>query len=227
MMRYLENETSCLHPVTNTMVVFVVLDDLPSACGCLLATSTSTTIILCSLNTPIKGVVILVACTDEKTAEEFAKVRIIRFVVEVECTSVVEEDTKFIGETMAEHIGGGGHLLLHNVVVLLLLGSSLEPLPWEGTAEEVHQHVGKGFEIVMAGLLNTQMDVDVSVMSSSSQVFVLPVQDMKVHLWVPEFLCKTEINDIDLIAMFANAHEEVVGLDVSVNEVFGVNVPNM
>jgi hypothetical protein len=129
MMRYLENEISCLHPVTNTMVVFVVLDDLPSACGCLLATSTSTTIILCSLNTPIKGVVILVACTDEKTAEEFAKVRIIRFVVEVECTSVVEEDTKFIGETMAEHIGGGGRLLLHNVVVLLLLGSSLEPLP--------------------------------------------------------------------------------------------------
>ena len=79
----------------------------------------------------------------------------------------------------------------------------------------------------MAGLLNTQMNVDVSVMSSSSQVFVLPVQDMKVHLWVPEFLCKTEINDIDFIAMFANAHEEVVGLDVSVNEVFGVNVPNM
>lgn len=78
----------------------------------------------------------------------------------------------------------------------------------------------------MAGLLNTQMDVDVSVKSSSSQIFVLPVQDMKVHLWVLEFLFKTEINDIDLIAMFSNAHEEV-GLDVSVNEVSGVNVPNM
>lgn len=105
-MRYLENETSCLHPVTNTMVVFVFLDDLPSACGCLLATGTSTTIILCSLNTPIKGVVILVAFTDEKAAEEFARVRMIRFVVEAECTSVVEEDAKFIGETMAEDIGG-------------------------------------------------------------------------------------------------------------------------
>jgi hypothetical protein len=83
------------------MVVFVVLDDLPSACGCLLATGTSTTIILCSLNTPIEGVVILVAFTDEKAAEEFAQVRIIRFVVGAECTSVVEEDAKFIGETMA------------------------------------------------------------------------------------------------------------------------------
>src|ERR1700677_763024 len=138
---------------------------LPVAVLYLLATGTSTTIILCSLHTPIKGVVILVGFMDEKAAEEFAKVRIIKFVVEAECTSVVEEDAKFIGETMAEHIGGGGHLLLHNVVVLLLLGSSLEPLPWEGTAEEVHQHVGKGFEIVMAGLLNIQMDVDVSVMS--------------------------------------------------------------
>ena len=74
--------------------------------------------------------------------EEFAKVRIIRFVIKVECTSVVEEDAKFIRETMAEHIGGAGHLLLYNVVVLLLLGSSLEPLLWEGTTEEVHQHVG-------------------------------------------------------------------------------------
>jgi hypothetical protein len=138
------------------MVVFVVLDDHFSACGCLLATGTSTTIILCSLNTPIKGVVILVAFMDEKAAEEFAKVRIIRFVVEAECTSVVEEDAKFIGETMAEHMGGGGHLLLHNVV------------PWEGTAEEVHQHVGKGFEIVMAGLLNTQMDVECNEQFQSS-----------------------------------------------------------
>jgi hypothetical protein len=111
MMRYLKNETLCLHSVTNTMVVFVVPDVLPSACGCLLATGTSTTIILCSLDTPIKGVVILVGFTDEKAAEEFAKVRIIKFVIEAECTSVVEEDAKFIGETMAEHIGGGGHIM--------------------------------------------------------------------------------------------------------------------
>jgi hypothetical protein len=84
---------------------------------------------------------------NEKVMEELVQVRIVRFVVESECMSVVEEDTKFIGETTAKDISEGG-LLLHNVIVLLLLGNSFEFLQWEGTAEEVHQHVGRGFEIV-------------------------------------------------------------------------------
>ena len=33
-------------------------------------------------------------------------------------------------------------------------------------------------------------------------------------LWVFELPCETEIDDIDLIAMLSNTHEEIVGLDV-------------
>ena len=40
------------------------------------------------------------------------------------------------------------------------------------------------------------------------------------------FLCKTKIDDIDLIASFADTHEEVVGFDVSMNKEFGVNELN-
>ena len=64
----------------------------------------------------------------------------------------------------------------------------------------------------MAGLLNPQMGVNGSVTCCSSEVFVLPVQDMEVGLWVPELLHKTKINDIDLVAMFANSRKEVVCL---------------
>ena len=36
---------------------------------------------------------------------------------------------------------------------------------------------------------------------------------------VTKLLGKTKIDDIDLIASFANAHEEVVRLDVAMNEI--------
>jgi hypothetical protein len=47
---------------------------------------------------------------------------------------------------------------------------------------------------------------------------------VEVSLGVTVLLCKTEINDIDLISTLSNAHQEVVRLDISVNEGFGVNV---
>jgi hypothetical protein len=91
------------------------------------------------LNTPIEDVVVLVAFTKEKVMEEFANVRIVRFVIKAEHMSVFKEDAKFVGETTAEEISGGGHLLLHNVIILQLFGSSIECLPWEDTMKEVHE----------------------------------------------------------------------------------------
>ena len=64
--------------------------------------SSSTTFLLsvatcqCPLNAPIEDVVVLVAFTNKKVTEELAQVRIVRFVVKSECTSVVEaRDSKF------------------------------------------------------------------------------------------------------------------------------------
>ena len=68
--------------------------------------------------------------------------------------------------------------------------------------------VGERFKIIMTGLLDTQMGVNGSVTCCSGQLFVLPVQDMKVDLQVHELLHETEINDIDLVAIFANSHNK-------------------
>ena len=53
------------------------------------------------------------------------------------------------------------------MIVFLLLSSSFEPLPREGTTEEVHNHVGKGFKVVTGGLLNTQVGVDGCILRHS------------------------------------------------------------
>lgn len=68
------------------------------------------------------------------------------------------------------------------------------------------------------------MGIDRSVPSGTSQVLVLPVWNVKMSLGVSVLLGQTEIDHIDLIASFANTHEEIVGLDISVNKVSRVNV---
>ena len=68
------------------------------------------------------------------------------------------------------------------------------------------------------------MGVDGSVPSSTSQVLVLPVWNVEMSLGVSVLLGETEINDIDLVTSLSDTHEEIVGLDISVNKVSRVNV---
>jgi len=66
--------------------------------------------------------------------------------------------------------------------------------------------------------------VDGGVAGGTSQVLVLSVRDVEVGLGVPVLLGETEVDHVDLVAPLADAHEEVVGLDVTVNEALGVDV---
>jgi hypothetical protein len=45
-----------------------------------------------------------------------------------------------------------------------------------------------------------------------------------VGLGIAVFLSETKVDNVDLIAPFANAHQEVVGLDIAMDEVTGVDV---
>ena len=71
---------------------------------------------------------------------------------------------------------------------------------------------------------NAEMRVDGSIPSGAGQVLVLSVRDVEMGLWVAVFLGQTKVNDVDLVASLADAHEEVVGLDVAVDEGLGVDV---
>lgn len=68
------------------------------------------------------------------------------------------------------------------------------------------------------------MRVDRSVSSGTRQVLVLSIRNVQVCLGVSVFLGKTEIDDVDLVASLSNTHQEVVGLDISVDKVSGVDV---
>jgi hypothetical protein len=76
----------------------------------------------------------------------------------------------------------------------------------------------------LQGRTDAQVGVDGGITSSSGQVLVLPIRDVEVGLGVTVFLGQSEIDDIDLVAALADAHEEVIRLDITVDEGLGVDV---
>lgn len=68
------------------------------------------------------------------------------------------------------------------------------------------------------------MGVDGGVTGRACQVLVLSVRNVEVSLGVSVLLGQTEIDHVDLVATLANAHQEVVGLDITVDKGLGMNV---
>ena len=73
-------------------------------------------------------------------------------------------------------------------------------------------------------LTDAQVGVDGGITGSTGQVLVLPIRDVEMGLGVTVLLGQTKINDIDLVSTLADAHEEIVGLDITVDEGLGVDV---
>lgn len=71
---------------------------------------------------------------------------------------------------------------------------------------------------------NAKMGVDGGITSGTRQVLVLSVWDVEVSLRVTVLLRQTKVDNIDLVATLANTHQEVVGLDITVDERLGVDV---
>lgn len=71
---------------------------------------------------------------------------------------------------------------------------------------------------------NSQVGIDGRVSGGTSQVLIFAVWDVKMCLWVTIFLCQTEVNYIDLVATLPDAHEKIVGLDVTVDKRLGMDV---
>lgn len=181
-------------------------------------------VLLVLVDGPVEDVVVLEGFANEEITEDLAEVGVVGLVVEAERAGVVEVDGEFVGESTAQNLGGGGHLLLHNAVVLLLLSSSLQTLPGERTTAEVEHDITERLHVITARLLNTQVSVDTGITGSSSQVLVLTVRDVEVSLGVAVFLCETKIDDVDLVSTLTDTHQEVVGLDITMNEGLGVDV---
>lgn len=186
----------------------------------------SLSILLVLVDSPVEDVIILEALANKEITEDLAEIAVVGFVVEAQRSSVVEIDGELVGESAAKDLSRGGHLLLHNTIVLLLLSGSLKTLPRKRAAAEVEHNIAQRLHVVTARLLDTKMGVDGGITGSTSQVLVLSVGDVEVGLGITVLLGKTKIDNVDLVSALTDTHEEIVGLDISVDKGFGVDVLN-
>ena len=67
------------------------------------------------------------------------------------------------------------------------------------------------------------MGVDTCIASCSCQILTIAVRDVLTCLGVTEALGQTKVNDIYIVLLLADTDEEVVRLDVSMQEMTGVD----
>lgn len=177
-------------------------------------------------DSPIEDVVVLKSLADEQVAEEFAQVCVIRFIIKPQRPSIIQENSKLIRKPPAQNLRRSRHLLFHNTIIFLFLGGCLKALPRERSPTEIHHDISQRFEIIATRLLYSEMRVDGGISCCSGEIFVLAVGDVEMCFGVAVFFGETKVDDIHLVTAFANAHEEVVGFDVSVDKGFCVNIFN-
>ena len=128
-------------------------------------------------------------------------------------------------ESIAKILDRGSLLLLSNLFILLLVGRSLETLPGEATSQEVQEDVSQSLEVVTSRLFSSQMGVDTHVAGCAGQRLPLAIRDMLLSFGISVLLGHAEINNMDNISSLSvrAANKEVIGLDVTVDQVLLVD----
>jgi hypothetical protein len=174
-------------------------------------------------NDPVVLVVVLVALLVEQVLEHVLEQSVVGLLLELQVAGEGQVLREFVGVALAEDFNRGRQFFFLDAFVLVLLGCGLEGLPGEHAPEEVHGHVADALEVVPAGLLDAEVRVDGGVAGGAGEVLALAVGDVLAVL-LDVALGEPEVDQEDLVGGLVEAHAEVVGLDVAVDEVAGVDV---
>mmetsp|Transcript_34681 Transcript_34681/g.110201 ORF Transcript_34681/g.110201 Transcript_34681/m.110201 type:complete len:290 (-) Transcript_34681:136-1005(-) len=127
-------------------------------------------------------------------------------------------------EAPAELLDGRIPFALADLPVLCPLRGGPEALPRQAAPEEMQQHVAYALQVVPAARLQAVVHVEARVAHRARHA--LPPRGagyVLVGLRVPEPLRQAEVHDVDAVAPWAQAREEVVRLDVAVHDAAGVH----
>ena len=88
--------------------------------------------------------------------------------------------------------------------------------------QEVHENVPQRLHVVPSRLLNAEMSVDGCVSGRPGEVLVFPVRNVLMCAIITKLFGQSKIDGIDEVALFAEAHQEVVGFYITMNEVLSM-----
>ena len=112
------------------------------------------------LDHPVEDKVVFVAHSIEQVLEQLAQVANIRFLLELQASTVVKIDTKLVWQVLSECLNRGGQLFVTNFFVFFLLCASWQALPRQGALVKIHEDETKRLQVVPPTLLDAQMCVD-------------------------------------------------------------------
>jgi len=144
---------------------------------------------------------------------------LLRLLVELEVTRLVDEVLELRGLPPAQFVHRGVDLGVPDPLLLLLLGGGVQPLPGEVAPEELEQHLAQALQVVPPALLLAEVVVDGGIAGSASQVLAVLEGDVLLGLVVEVTFGQPEVDQLDRVPAGAVAHEEVVGFGVTVDEV--------
>ncbi len=124
---------------------------------------------------------------------------------------------------LAQHLDRSRQLLLFDPLVFVPLVVGLESLPGQHSPQEVHGNIADALHVISAGLLDSQVGVDGGIPRSAGEVLALPVGNV-LAISLDVSLGEPEIKDEGLMAGLVEAHAEIVGFDVPVDEMSVVDV---
>ena len=105
-----------------------------------------------------------------------------------------------------------------DLLILLLFGLRWQALPWQTSADEVHEHHTDLLQVIPARLLNAHVGVQAGVPRRSGQLLIVFVADVAARARVLVALGQAEVDDVDDVLLLADADQEVVRLYVAVQE---------
>ena len=158
-----------------------------------------------------------------KITKEAAHIGIVGFAFKAQCTSVVQKNAELIWQSCHQ---AGNWIDLHLLdLVALVIGRSFGIIPRKRAMKEVNENVGKGFQIIMAWLFDTQVAIEQCKWGSTCEDIMVQLNwhmNLSPRVSVP--LGKTKIDDEGLIAIWTCSDQKVGRLDVTVNEVGRVDM---
>lgn len=177
----------------------------------------------CLFQDPIKLTVIVVAILRHHGLEQTPQVVVVWLLLELKVAAVLQVLHELLRDPCRQLLDGGLALFVPDFVVLLVLVLSLETLPRQLTLQEVKKDVADRLEVVTTGLLNANVRVDRGVARRASQRLVVPIRDVLPCLGVSVALRETEVNHVDHTGFGVDAHQKIVRLHISVQEVLRVH----
>lgn len=82
----------------------------------------------------------------------------------------------------------------------------------------MHEHVTNALQVISTAWFKALVHVEAGVTNCACHTPLSSARDMLTCLRVAESLCKAEVHYVDSVAPGSNAHQEIVGLDVAVDD---------